>query len=973
MNKKADCIRTVANWSVADKAFVYDRPTFDKEKMLQTIPIASPKMDALFRKIKELDDQDMATDGVKYKHMVFTDIKSAPYGAKLLAAAFQAHDYTPSYDRSFQLDENKLRRSSSNNFALLCSSPLYGKPIGVKFRRKLLDLFNKRPDNVNGELIRFIILDQGFKEGIDLFDIKYLHLFEPLLSQADEKQAIGRGTRLCGQKGLHFDPQRGWPLHVFRYEVSIPERLQTPYNDSSRMFELFLRESGIDTRKLVFANTLEEICIFGAVDYELTKNVHRFSIHEHDSPSSRGMRSLLGLISGGVRKKKKRDLAKRVNVPRGAKTFLQMREFIKERFGKYTWPRPTLENKCETHGGSRIIAFNETQNFVRMYFQPNSAYKGLMLWHSVGTGKCFKKDTPILMYDGSIKMVQDVCVGDQVMGDDSQPRNVLSLGRGEDDMYIVKQGTGADDYTVNSEHILCLKDENDDVLEITIRDYLQLSDEEKAKYSGYRVAVDFSSQKVDQYPFNVGALDDVIPTEYYINDAEKRTQLLDGLLHRYGLRPIVTDDANVQKLIKFLARSLGYTVHDENGELYIDFEDTSLKTEITVEHVGKGDYYGFTVDGNNRFLLGDYTVTHNTCSAVATTTTSWERHGYNILWITRHTLKPDIWKNMYKDVCSLVIRDRMRKGEVPDDAIKKPMRYVSKNWLPPISYKQFSNMLAGKNDLYHEMVRRNGSDDILKKTFIIIDEAHKLFATDVPAAEKADVSLIYKSILDSYDKSGKDSARVLLMTATPYTTDPMHMVRLLNLMRPRDHHIPEDFPSFANTYLNSSGKFTSEGTSRFLDDIAGYISYLNREKDARQFAYPVFENIVVPMSESDRLQTQQRIDALEKDINDTTANVSEGKDAVKKAKQRVKTDKAQLTEECKALPTPKQRKECKDEVKVRMDAFERQLLTELQDRIATDDERIKSFKTDVKELKKQLKDKKADMSQEAALSTRCKI
>ncbi len=35
-------------------------------------------------------------------------------------------------------------------------------------------------------------------------------------------------------------------------------------------------------------------------------------------------------------------------------------------------------------------------------------------------------------------------------------------------------------------------------------------------------------------------------------------------------------------------------------------------TEITIEDLGIGDYYGFELDGNHRFLLEDCTVTHNT-------------------------------------------------------------------------------------------------------------------------------------------------------------------------------------------------------------------------------------------------------------------------------------------------------------------------------------------------------------------------
>lgn len=37
-----------------------------------------------------------------------------------------------------------------------------------------------------------------------------------------------------------------------------------------------------------------------------------------------------------------------------------------------------------------------------------------------------------------------------------------------------------------------------------------------------------------------------------------------------------------------------------------------LKYRITVEKLGIDDYYGFEIDGNRRFVLGDFTVTHNT-------------------------------------------------------------------------------------------------------------------------------------------------------------------------------------------------------------------------------------------------------------------------------------------------------------------------------------------------------------------------
>jgi hypothetical protein len=40
-----------------------------------------------------------------------------------------------------------------------------------------------------------------------------------------------------------------------------------------------------------------------------------------------------------------------------------------------------------------------------------------------------------------------------------------------------------------------------------------------------------------------------------------------------------------------------------------------LRTGFTVQDDGEGDYYGFTLDGDGLYLLGDFTVTHNTVCA----------------------------------------------------------------------------------------------------------------------------------------------------------------------------------------------------------------------------------------------------------------------------------------------------------------------------------------------------------------------
>jgi replicative DNA helicase len=125
-------------------------------------------------------------------------------------------------------------------------------------------------------------------------------------------------------------------------------------------------------------------------------------------------------------------------------------------------------------------------------------------------GKCLGKGTNVVMFDGSLKAVEDIQVGELLMGDDSTPRKVLSLARGREEMYWVRQNKGID-YRVNKSHILSLKrsrnegkHKHGDVLNIEVSDYVEKSDKFKSNYKGYKVAVEFSENSVDIEPYFLG-------------------------------------------------------------------------------------------------------------------------------------------------------------------------------------------------------------------------------------------------------------------------------------------------------------------------------------------------------------------------------------------------------------------------------------------------------------------------------------
>lgn len=127
------------------------------------------------------------------------------------------------------------------------------------------------------------------------------------------------------------------------------------------------------------------------------------------------------------------------------------------------------------------------------------------------TGKCHPAGTGILMYSGDVKPVEDVEIGDEVMGPDSRPRKVLSKGIGREKMYEIVPVKG-DSWGCNESHILslkcsksyCSKFLKDQVYNMTVKEYLELNTTEKRSLKLYRSSVEFPTQEVLVDPYWVG-------------------------------------------------------------------------------------------------------------------------------------------------------------------------------------------------------------------------------------------------------------------------------------------------------------------------------------------------------------------------------------------------------------------------------------------------------------------------------------
>lgn len=356
-----------------------------------------------------------------------------------------------------------------------------------------------------------------------------------------------------------------------------------------------------------------------------------------------------------------------------------------------------------------------------------------------GGGKCLGRGTPVMLFSGKVIPVEEVQIGDMLMGPGSHPRKVLSLARGREEMFQITPKKG-DSYTVNGSHILSLRItgnkgrtvcagrsfEPGEIANVSISDYLSGSSTFRHCAKGWRVGVDFEFTKTPKEisPYILGVwlgagcshlpsfantdqaiISEInwhalslgmnmredraegkcaifhithgrqrggrgkeynpvtkalramgvlknkhIPDLYKLNSREVRLQVLAGIIDTDGSLGHCGFDyiSKVERLaddVVFLARSLGLAAYKKqcqktcgnNGKVGTYYrvsisgdvnevpcrvkrkrpperlqKKNVLNTGIKVEPIGLGDYFGFEIDGDRLFLLGDFTVTHNT-------------------------------------------------------------------------------------------------------------------------------------------------------------------------------------------------------------------------------------------------------------------------------------------------------------------------------------------------------------------------
>lgn len=261
---------------------------------------------------------------------------------------------------------------------------------------------------------------------------------------------------------------------------------------------------------------------------------------------------------------------------------------------------------------------------------------------SIDSGKCFGKGTKIMMYDNTIKDVENIEIGDIVMGDDFTQRIVLETHTGFGQLYEIKT-SNHQKYIVNGHHILCLKDEYNNIIEISVNDYLNHDKElywYKTKTNNHKINTKINLYNVG-YNLGIEILNNksciILYDIYKNNSIDNRIDFIAGIIDSIGYYDNNTNTYVINIIDKYrgifndiytIIYSLGLdTYHNESSKIQFKshlnlpvkleknkgkiIDTPSLKYSFKISKIENNYYYGFSVTGNKRFLLNDFSVVHN--------------------------------------------------------------------------------------------------------------------------------------------------------------------------------------------------------------------------------------------------------------------------------------------------------------------------------------------------------------------------
>lgn len=169
----------------------------------------------------------------------------------------------------------------------------------------------------------------------------------------------------------------------------------------------------------------------------------------------------------------------------------------------------------------------------------------VVLTGSVDSGKCFGQGTMILKYDKSVTEVENINIGDEVIGDDYNKSMVTEVHNGMGPLYkiLLKDNTS---FVVNKNHILSLLNEKLELTELSVYNFINLNKKNKNSLFWFRKTPDF---RITLIKFNIEHLPIGKYYGFSIDNKSKRFIMPDySVVHNSSFMGVLThgelDDGN---------------------------------------------------------------------------------------------------------------------------------------------------------------------------------------------------------------------------------------------------------------------------------------------------------------------------------------------------------------------------------------------------------------------------------------------
>lgn len=219
----------------------------------------SPKFLHILENVQDIDHEGL--------HLIYSQFRTLE-GIGILKMVFEANGFVKfkikKLGESWQLNMTDAELANPNRFALYTGTETDEEkeiirnifngdwkyvPLAIETKLKTL-----APNNMYGEVIKVLMISASGAEGINLKNVRYVHITEPYWHPVRMEQVIGRARRICSHKDL---PEALRTITVFLYlmvfskeqlssDRSIELRLQdkskidneTPLTSDEALFEI---------------------------------------------------------------------------------------------------------------------------------------------------------------------------------------------------------------------------------------------------------------------------------------------------------------------------------------------------------------------------------------------------------------------------------------------------------------------------------------------------------------------------------------------------------------------------------------------------------------------------------------------------------------------------------------------------------------------------------------------------------------